>query len=368
MTAAHDLLTGLAGDGAGDWDRAGRLPEQTLRGAGSAGLLCAQVPAAYGGLGMTSLANGELTAHAGSLCGSLRSVMTSQGIAAWTLARHGGPAHAGFLRRLTGGDLAGVAFSEPHAGSDLSAMHTRIRVDGDSVVVDGRKVWVTGAAYADLLVVFGKPPAAEAGGAGAVAVVPTAAAGVAVEPVPDPLGCRAAGHAHVTFDAVRLPVAHLVTGTTPLPWLVTSALTYGRMSVAWGCVGILRACRAAAVQHARQRRQFGRPLAEHQLVARHLAELLVAERTAAAVCEQASRSADAGSADHVGAAVLAKYVAAGNAARAAATAVQVLGSAGASDGHVVARAHRDAKLMEIVEGSTEISQLLLAEQALAVTP
>jgi alkylation response protein AidB-like acyl-CoA dehydrogenase len=138
------------------------------------------------------------------------------------------------------------------------------------------------------------------------------------------------------------------------------------LSVAWGCVGILRACLAAAVGHARNREQYGKPLAQHQLVARHLTELLVAERTATQICEQASRSWDSRSPDLVMDAILAKYVAAGNAARGAASAVQVLASAGARDGHVVARAYRDAKLMEIIEGSTEICQLALAEHALAV--
>ncbi len=143
-------------------------------------------------------------------------------------------------------------------------------------------------------------------------------------------------------------------------------LTYGRISVGWGCVGILRACLTAATRHARSRNQFGKPLAEHQLVARHLAELFLAEQVATRMCEHASRCWDLGSPDLHVAAVAAKQIAARNATRAAATAVQVLASAGAVDGTPVARAYRDAKLMEIIEGSTEISQLLLAEHALAV--
>jgi methoxymalonate biosynthesis protein len=289
--------------------------------------------------------------------------MTSQCMAAWTVRRFGDEAQrADYLSRLTSGEVAGVAFSEPAAGSDLSAMTTRIETDGDTVVVDGHKVWVTGAAYADLLVVFGR----HAGGAAAV-VVPANAPGVRVERVPDPLGCRAAGHADVWLDSVRLPADSLLGGAgIPLSFLVTSALTYGRLSVAWGCVGILRACLTATVRHARTREQFGRRLADHQLVARHLAELLAAEQAATRVCEHASRCWDANTPELVTSAMLAKHLAAGNAARGAASAVQVLGSAGARDGAVVARAYRDAKLMEIIEGSNEICQLALAEHALAV--
>jgi alkylation response protein AidB-like acyl-CoA dehydrogenase len=360
---ARDLVTALVGDRADDWDRAGRIPEDVLRELGGKGVLCPEVAVEHGGLGLTSLRGGELTAHVGALCGSLRSVMTAQGIAAWTVRRFGDPRQrADHLSRLVSGGIAGVAFSEPQAGSDLSAMTTTITGDGDTVVVDGHKVWVTGGAYADLLVVFG----GYEDGAAAV-VVPTTAAGVRVERVPDPLGCRAAGHADVRLDSVRLPADSLLGGgAAPLAMLVTAALTYGRLSVAWGCVGILRACLSATARHAKSRRQFGKRLADHQLVARHLAELMVAEQSATRVCEHASRCWDEGTPELVTAAVVAKHLAAGNAARGASSAVQVLGSAGARDGGLVARAFRDAKLMEVIEGSNEICQLALADHALAV--
>jgi methoxymalonate biosynthesis protein len=225
-------------------------------------------------------------------------------------------------------------------------------------------VWVTGARYADLLVVLGWH-----GDEAAAVVVPSDAPGVRIEPVADPLGCRAAGHSNLFFDQVRLPASSVLGGGgQSLPLLFTTALSYGRMSVAWGCVGILSACLKAATAHASRREQSGKPIGEHQLVARHLAELLAAERVSRLVCQDASRSWDASSPEMVVAAVLAKHVSAGNAARAAATAVQVLASAGAQDGHVVARAYRDAKLMEIIEGSNEICELILSRHALAAAP
>lgn len=359
------LAGDLIGDRADEWDRHGRLPEDMLRQLGAAGVLCAQIAPEYGGPGLDSRENGELTAHVAALCGSTRSIMTAQGIAAWTAARHGRePARTTLLRQLTGGQLASVALSEAAAGSDLSAMRTQIRLDGDTVVVSGHKVWVTGASYSDTLLVYGRAE----DGTGAVVLVPATASGVRVTPVPEPLGCRAAGHAHVDFDQVRLNADALLCAGTPLMWLVTSALAYGRLSVAWGCAGMVRACREAAVRHARTRHQFGTPLARHQLVAGHLADLWAAEQTATRICEYASDCWDTAALEMVAATVLAKYVAADLAARGAAAAVQVLGSAGVPDGQVVARAYRDAKVMEIIEGSTELCQLLLADHALAVTP
>lgn len=363
LASERALIGELVGDQPGSWDVAGELPIDLLHKLGALGVLCAQVPAVFGGLGAGSQANGELTAYAGSLCGSLRSIMTSQGMAAWTIQRFGDrDQRQQHLADLTSGQLAAIAFSEPEAGSDLSALRTEIRASGDSVVLDGQKVWVTGARYADLLVVLGRNA-----GEAAFAVVPASAPGVRLEPVADPLGCRAAGHARVRLDGVRLPAsAVLGGGGQSLPLLFTAALTYGRISVAWGCVGILRACLSAAAGHARRREQSGKPLAEHQLVARHLAELLAAEQVSTRVCEHASRCWDSASQDVAVATVLAKHVSAGHAVRGAAAAVQVLASAGARDGHVVARAYRDAKLMEIIEGSNEICQLILAQHALTI--
>lgn len=362
LVSERDFIAELVGSQPEAWDLAGEIPLELLRKLGTRGILCAEVPVAYGGLGLGSRHNGELTAYVGSLCSSLRSILTSQGMAAWAIQRFGGrDQRRRYLAELTSGRLAAVAFSEPGAGSDLSATQTTIRPDGGSVILDGQKMWVTGARYADLIVVLGR----QDDGA-ALVIVPTSASGLHIEPITAPLGCRAAGHAQVRLDGVRLPAANVLGGGgQALSLIFTTALSYGRISVAWGCVGITRACLNAAIRHAKRREQSGKPLAQHQLIARHLAELFVAECVSTQVCERASQCWQSASPDMGIACMLAKHVGAGHAARSASTAVQVLGSAGTSDGHVVARAYRDAKLMEIIEGSNEICQLILAQHVLA---
>ncbi|MFD4509065.1 acyl-CoA dehydrogenase family protein [Streptomyces sp. NPDC058457] len=355
-------VTELVGDQADHWDRTGLIPHELLRKMSARGMLCTQVPQEYGGLGLNSALSGEFTAHVGSLCSSLRSVMTSQGMAAWAVQRLGAAQqHTDLLGGLVGGRLAAVGFSEAEAGSDVTAMSTTVRPDGDDVVVNGTKVWITAAHYADELVVFGRY-----GEGGAAVVIPADTPGVTVERVPDPLGCRAAGHSTIRLEDVRVPARRLLGGAgMPLSMLVTLVLAYGRMSVGWGCVGILRACLAAAGAHARSRHQFGKPLGEHQLVGRHLAELLVSEQIATRACEHASALWDANATDAVTAVILAKHVGATQAAQGAAAAVQVLASAGADNSSLVARAYRDAKLMEIIEGSNELCQVMLAEHVLS---
>lgn len=115
------VIDELVGDRAESWDLAGRIPSELLRELGARGLLCSQVGAAYGGRDLSSHDNGRLTAHTGSRCSSLRSVMTSQGMAAWTIQRLATPDQsAALLPQLVSGQLAAVAFSETDAGSDLS--------------------------------------------------------------------------------------------------------------------------------------------------------------------------------------------------------------------------------------------------------
>ncbi|MGH3165515.1 MAG: acyl-CoA dehydrogenase family protein, partial [Trebonia sp.] len=208
LADARSAISDLVGGHAPRWDLSGELPSGLLRDLGARGLLCAQVPSRFGGLGINSRHNGELTAHVGYHCSSLRSVMTSHGMAAWTVQRLGSSAQrADYLTRLAKGELAAVAMSEPAAGSDLSAMETEIRRDGDSVILRGEKMWVTGASYADLLLVVGRHD-----DGAAAAMVPATAPGVRIERVAAPLGCRAAGHAHLRLDEVRLPASSVLGG------------------------------------------------------------------------------------------------------------------------------------------------------------
>jgi len=358
-----DIATELLAGRADAWDHACELPSGVVRALGARGLLSAEVPRTLGGLGFTSQANGELTAHIGAICGSTRSVMTSQGIAAWALQRFGTDAQREeYLPQLSAGETMCVAFSEANAGSDLTGVRTTISQADECALVQGEKVWVTGAHYARWILVFG-----HCSKGAALAIVPASSPGVQIERVNNPLGCRAAGHAHVRFDGVRLASEEIL-GGRPLPssLLISALLTYGRISVAWGCLGMLRACLAASARHAATRTTFGKPISEHQLIRRHIAELYVAERSLTAACERASRLWDEKSPEHVCAAVLAKYMGGRYAARGASTGLQILASAAAQDGNIVARAYRDAKLMEIIEGSNEISQLMLADEAMAV--
>ncbi len=136
LASEQDFISEMVGDQPGAWDLTGQIPLDLLRELGARGVLCAEVPASYGGMGLHSRPNGELTAYVGSLCSSLRSIMTSQGMAAWAIQRFGRrDQRQDYLAGLTSGQLAAIAFSEPGAGSDLSATQTKILPDGESVIL-----------------------------------------------------------------------------------------------------------------------------------------------------------------------------------------------------------------------------------------
>lgn len=358
-TGAIGLLSRLVAPYADDWDRTARMPVEVARELGAAGLLCGQVATEYGGRGWDAVADGEVTAYAGQVCSSTRSLMTSQGMVAWALSRWGSDKHrARFLPQLVSGSLAAVALSEEQAGSDLSAIRTGIIVEAGTARISGHKVWVTGAAYADFLLVLGRY-----GDGTALAMVPADVPGVTVRPRAHPLGCRAAGHSDVYLDDVVLPEWYVLPGAgAPFGLPAQSILLAGRLSVAWGCLGIIRACLRACTRHATTRRQFGERLIDHQLVARRIGDMVAAEQVVLRMCEYAAGCWRDKALELPAAALTAKYEGSTRAAAAAASAIQVLASA-VEDGHPVARAHRDAKLMEIIEGSTEMCQLQLAQLA-----
>jgi methoxymalonate biosynthesis protein len=359
--SASRQITDLIAGHAVSWERDGRIPDAVLSRLSDLGLLCPEIPEEYGGLGMTSEEAGELLAHTGSLCSATRSVMTSLGIAAQLIRLYGSPdQRTTYLPQLAAGLIVGVAFTEPQAGSDLSAIDTRIVPDGHDYVVTGSKRWVTAADYAEDIVVIGRG----ADGGAAIAIVPTSAPGVTLEPVEDPSGIRAGGHAHVQLDHVVVSGEQVLADTgMPVTSVATETLTHGRITVAWGCVGIMRLVLRQAVRHAEYREQSGVALIQHQLIARRLGAMYLDERAATQLCLAASRAWDTGDEYYLEAAIAAKRFAASAAVRCADNAHTILASAAAHEYSLVAMAERTARLMRDIEGADDVLDLELADHA-----
>ncbi|MEU4985669.1 acyl-CoA dehydrogenase family protein [Streptomyces sp. NPDC021969] len=366
LSRVADDMAAAARAGAARWDQDGGLPDSVRAEFAASGLLAADLPERYGGAGLDPLALGEITARIGGECSALRGLLTVQGMVAAALLRWGtAEQRADWLPRLAGGELtAGFAATEQAAGSALGAVETRIeasdRPGRRELVVSGRKRWVTFGAVADVFLVLGTY-----GGRPAAVLVDADRAGVEREPVNGQLGMRAARIAHLSFDRVRVPRCRLVAPPgLGLTHVVGTALDHGRFTVAWGCVGMTEACVEDAATHAATRRQQGIPLGDHQLVRSLLAGAAVDAAGARELARRAAEARAPGPGRGVPETLMAKYAAAAAAARAGRDAVQVLGSAGCAPDSRAGRHFRDAKVMEIIEGAQQVSELHIAEQVL----
>jgi alkylation response protein AidB-like acyl-CoA dehydrogenase len=191
-------------------------------------------------------------------------------------------------------------------------------------------------------------------------------AGLSIEPIAGMLGTRASQLAQLVFTDCEIPEENLVGGVGfGMATVAGAALDVGRYSVACGCVGIAQASLDASLQYAESRRQFKSPLKDHQLVAGMLSQMVVNTKAARLLCQHAGRLKDAGDPATISETLVAKYFASTIALKAAADAVQIHGAYGCSSESPVQRYFRDAKVMEIIEGSSQMQMLMIAKEAYA---
>jgi alkylation response protein AidB-like acyl-CoA dehydrogenase len=344
---------------AAEIDRGQAIPADVVRELAAAGFLGAGVATAHGGGGLAAADLGVLHEEVGRACSSVRTLLTVHGMVACAVERWGSPAQlAELLPRLARGEItAAFALTEESAGSDPTRLATTADPAPGGYVITGVKRWISAARIAGVLLVFARTP----DGISAF-LVPRGTSGLTVTPIDDVLGTRGGLLGEVRLDGCRVP-ADAVVGPVDHGFLSagTTALEFGRYSVACGCVGIAQGCLDASLDHTERRWQGGALLKDHQLIRRLLTDLATEVTAARLLCRLAGDLRGAG--DPAGPLVtwMAKYRAAATASRAAGDAVQIHGAAGCVDGHPVARYFRDAKIMEIIEGSTQIQQVMIAE-------
>lgn len=326
------------------------------------GWLGAAVAPEWGGRGLGAVEYGLLCAEVARGSASVQALVTVQGMVAAAIQRWGTDAQRRrWLPALASGAvIAGLAVTEPEAGSDAGSVRTSVVQAGDGWEVTGRKRWLTFGQVADVFLVLGRcreRPAA--------VLVPRGAAGLTTTPVTGQLGLRGAMLAHLELDGCRVPADHLV-GAEGLGFshVVGTALDHGRFGVAWTCVGIGQAALAASAAHGAGRRQFGAPIGEAQLVRRLLADMAVGVRAARLLCLAAAEARDRRSPSALLETVAAKYAASRMACEVTDGAVQVHGAAGCAPGAEVERLYRDARIMRIIEGTDQMHQLTLGDAVL----
>lgn len=343
------------------FDREGRIPDEFLRALGDAGLWAPFLPAEFGGTDMSFAELGQVHAEIGRGCSSVRSLLTVHAMAAWTVNRWGTAAQrAKWLPPLASGEqLAAVCITEPEAGSDTTSLTATATRRPDGWRLTATKQWITGGQCADVFLVY-----AHTDSGLSAFLVPRAAPGVEIEPIGGTLGIRAAMLANVRLRDVELGDDALVGHDSFLRGMVLNGmLDIGRFSVAAGSLGIISACLQASAEYTARRTVRGERLRDLQLIRAKISDMVTDVTAASELVDRAGRLKDTGDPQTIMATWIAKYFASTAAARHASAAVQIHGARGCGPQYPVERYYRDAKVMEIIEGSNEIQQLTIAEAA-----
>ncbi len=340
------------------WDAEQRLPDEAIAKLGCEGYLGATIPPAYGGRGLSMIAYGLLHQELSRGTCAASSLLTVHGMVAEAIRRWGTVEQKEiWLPRMSSGAALGAfCLTEKRVGSDAKSVETRAEPFGDGFVVSGVKRWISFGEIADVYLVLAR---LEEGPS--TLLVERDTQGLTISPMTENLGLRASRIAQVSLDGCRIPRANLV-GRAGFGFshVVGSALQLGRYSVAWSCVGIGQACLEAALRYSAEREQFGAPLRDHPLIKQMLTNMITEVEAARLLAYQAGQLADLNHPRKILATLVAKYFASRMANRVASDALQIHGANGCSRDYPVERHFRDARVTEIIEGSTQIHQLLIA--------
>jgi alkylation response protein AidB-like acyl-CoA dehydrogenase len=358
-----DLATELAdrelAPRAAQFEARAEFPREVLRTLGRAGLLGLPYPEEYGGAGQPYEVYLQVLEVLASRWLAVAEAVSVHTLACFPVAAFGSPELRKRLPEMLGGEVLGAyCLSEPQGGSDAAALTTRARRDGEHFVISGTKAWITHARDADFFNVFCRTGGPGPNGISCL-LADADTPGIVPQAAERTMGLRSSPVAQVAFDAARVPTDRLVGQEGQGFAIAMQALDAGRLGIAACAVGLAQAAVDHAVDYARQREQFGRAVIDFQGLGFLLADLATQVSAARALVLSAARLRDAGRPYSVEAAK-AKLFATDVAMRVTIDAVQVLGGAGYVADHPVERYLREAKVLQIVEGTNQIQRLVIA--------
>jgi alkylation response protein AidB-like acyl-CoA dehydrogenase len=365
---ARDFTDGEIIPVARDNDRHERFDTDLVRKLGEMGYLGSIVAEEYGGRGLDYRTYGLIVEEIGRGDSSARTVVSVQtSLVCSSIERWGSEEqkHA-WLPRLCAGEILGCfALTEPNTGSDAANLATRAaRTDG-GWRISGQKQWISMGNYATVALVFAQTdPELKHRGIGCF-LVPTESPGFSASSIHGKLGLRASDTAELSLDAVEVGEDALLGEVGDGFKIAMSALDSGRFSVASGCVGICQGCVNASVEYAKQREQFGRPIASFQLVQEMIADMVVDTEAARGLVWRAGWLKDSGRPNTTETSI-AKLFATEAAVRCANQAIQVHGGSGYVDDYPVERYLRDARVTTLYEGTSQIQKLIIGRAATGV--
>jgi alkylation response protein AidB-like acyl-CoA dehydrogenase len=345
---------------AADFEARGEFPRELVRTLGRAGLLGLPYPEEYGGGAQPYEVYLQVLEELAGRWLAMAEAVSVHTLACYPVATFGSDAQRKrFLPDMLGGELLGAyCLSEPAGGSDAAAMTTKGVRDGDAFVVTGTKAWITHAGQADFYNVFCRTGGPGPGGISCL-LADAATPGIVPQARERTMGLRASPVAQVAFDGARICADRLIGDEGAGFRVALSALDSGRLGIAACAVGLAQAALDYAVGYATEREQFGRPIGQFQGIGFMLADMATQVSAARALLLATARLRDAGR-PYGAEAAKAKLFATDMAMRVTTDAVQVLGGYGYVTDHPVERYMREAKVLQIVEGTNQIQRLVIA--------
>ena len=354
---------------AGEWERTGRYPTEIVEQMKEMGLFGMTIPEEFGGLGLDMVSFSLVFEELARGWMAIAGILGSHSLSCWMINRYGTDEQKKkYLPELaTGKRRSGIGLTEPGAGTDLQGIRTTAKLDGDSYVINGTKMWITNARYANPLPVLCKtdPSATPAHKGMSVILVEQGTPGFTVNRDIGKLGYKGTESCEVVLDNVRVPKENLLGGVEGKGMQqVLAGLETGRLNVAARSVGIAQASYEAAMEYSKNRQAFGQPISEFQAIQLKLATMATQTQAARLMVYWAASKADAGERVDMESG-MAKYFASEVAIETSLEAMRVHGGYGYSTEFVVERLYRDAPLMSIGEGTNDIMRTVIAKSLLS---
>jgi alkylation response protein AidB-like acyl-CoA dehydrogenase len=352
------------------YDRDEKLPRDLLDRMAQLGFFGGTVPVELGGLGLDFVTFARVIEEISKTCHIMGTLVSMpSGLVGAGIQRYGTPEQIDrWLRPLAAGEIFGSSgVTEPRSGSDVAGMTTTYRREGDEFVINGAKAWISNLDIAEFILTFATSDRSLRQKGVTAFIIPRDTPGLGLHPYKDKLGFRPICTGDVVLDDVRVP-ADAVLGSEGEGFRVAmTAVERGRLGVAARSVGVAQACLDDSIAYAKEREAFNRQISEFQIVQSKITDMAVGTTTARLLVRHCAEAMQNGLRARE-LTSMAKMYASDVAMRNATDAIQIHGAAGVSPDHRVGRLFRDAKVLQIVEGSNDLHRALIGEIELGLRP